>query len=252
MNCVWFALVFALNKNYHVHCSSSNEYSDSEEYSSERDTEQLRAYSTEYSDESADSRTYESSSYEDFSSGSYERDILQLKGYDGDLTDHELIDRYISEMKAGSPADLFGTNQHYRQPVFYKDLSRRFVPQYLYTEVKNKIKKNKDNRLTPKLASPELVLAVAKKSALLEASKPLKQVDEKLQKDILRTGEFWNDVWREDVNPETLLRTVEEKNNLETMNIKIMPGSSLYDVASKLKERSPRLLYIINNKQKKK
>ncbi|KAG6444100.1 hypothetical protein O3G_MSEX003196 [Manduca sexta] len=206
MNCVWFALVFALNKNYHVHCSSSNEYSDSEEYSSERDTEQLRAYSTEYSDESADSRTYESSSYEDFSSGSYERDILQLKGYDGDLTDH----------------------------------------------VKNKIKKNKDNRLTPKLASPELVLAVAKKSALLEASKPLKQVDEKLQKDILRTGEFWNDVWREDVNPETLLRTVEEKNNLETMNIKIMPGSSLYDVASKLKERSPRLLYIINNKQKKK
>ncbi|KAJ0170549.1 hypothetical protein K1T71_013920 [Dendrolimus kikuchii] len=168
----------------------------------------------------------------------------QLKRIDDDS---EKVKRFLSEVNAGDQAELFGSNPHYKQSHKYGDLSRRFVPQYPYTD------KQKDDPLTPKLAPPEVVLAAAKESALLEASKPINPTDDLIRKDILRTGQYWNSVWKEDMDPSTILRNKKKKNLMQLGSIRaqISPGTKLYDLISKLKNISPRLLYVINIKDDK-
>nr|XP_032524671.1 uncharacterized protein LOC116775792 [Danaus plexippus plexippus] len=161
----------------------------------------------------------------------------------------------------GEISDLFGTNQHYNIPSNYQDFGRRFVPQYLYTKKKSLDElaeeklhddvqqfiedREKDKEIVPVKAPPEFVLKIAKTSAILEKSKPVNPSDEFIQKDILRSGNYWNDVWVEEVNPKKLLRT-SHSNQPESVKVEIMPGSKLYSLVSLLKEKSPRLLYVIN------
>ncbi|KAF9798992.1 hypothetical protein SFRURICE_011631 [Spodoptera frugiperda] len=105
----------------------------------------------------------------------------------------KIFERFVEEMKAGDTADLLGYNKHIDQAPTYTDLGRRFVPQYKYSE-----------------APPELVLVVAKESALLGPDKEndLGDID---QKKILRSGNYWNAVWKEDVNVKSPLRSAPEK-----------------------------------------
>ncbi|CAG4996282.1 unnamed protein product [Parnassius apollo] len=114
-------------------------------------------------------------------------------------------EQYEAEKMAGDITALLGTNVHYSQPNFYKDLGRRFIPQYPYHEI----------------APPELVLAVAKESALLERARTINPTDEIIRKHILRTGEM--------------------------LQARIKAGSKLYRLISVLKQISPRLIYVINN-----
>ncbi|XP_045781007.1 uncharacterized protein LOC123878026 isoform X1 [Maniola jurtina] len=168
--------------------------------------------------------------------------------------------------EAGDAADLFGTNQHYNIPVNYQDFGRRFVLTYPYveksilndaaeTELDNIVKKYLESKITsqeliPVKAPPEFVLQVAKQSALLEASKPINPPDEKIQKDILRTGEYWDGVWKEDVDVEKMLRSVNKRNKLDYIRVKIPFGSRLHTLISKLNSRSPRFLYVINKNER--
>ncbi|XP_069363396.1 uncharacterized protein [Maniola hyperantus] len=147
--------------------------------------------------------------------------------------------------EAGDAADLFGTNQHYNIPVNYQDLGRRFVLTYPYVK-KYLESKNTSKDLIPVKAPPEFVLQVAKQSALLEALKPINPTDEIIQKAILRTGEYWDDVWKEDVDAGKMLRSANKRNKLDSIKVRIPPGSRLHALISKLKSRSPRLLYVIN------
>ncbi|XP_045457284.1 uncharacterized protein LOC123667428 [Melitaea cinxia] len=167
------------------------------------------------------------------------------------------------EKQAGDYADLFGTNQHYSIPTNYEDFGRRFVLSYPYFEkntannaaeaaLDNAAKEHLEgkkltNKLTPVKAPPEFVLAIAKESAILEAAKPKNPADEVIRKDILRTGDYWDSVWKEDVDPDKVLRSsIDNQNELEPFTVEISPGSKLYDLISVLKQKSPRLLYVIN------
>ncbi|XP_059045882.1 uncharacterized protein LOC131841579 [Achroia grisella] len=168
--------------------------------------------------------------------------------------------QYEIEKAAGDLADMMGTNQHYSYPTEYKDFGRRFVPQFPYFEAFQKKNNNQNNGLLPRKASPDVVLAVAKESAQLEAAKPINPTDELIKKEILRTGNYWNAVWVEDVNPKELLRNYRGKHTavgkdtsdlplkLKSVKAKIMPGSKLYQLVSVLKQYSPKLLYVINEK----
>ncbi|XP_045781008.1 uncharacterized protein LOC123878026 isoform X2 [Maniola jurtina] len=152
--------------------------------------------------------------------------------------------------EAGDAADLFGTNQHYNIPVNYQDFGRRFVLTYPYVEksiLNDAAETELDNIVK---APPEFVLQVAKQSALLEASKPINPPDEKIQKDILRTGEYWDGVWKEDVDVEKMLRSVNKRNKLDYIRVKIPFGSRLHTLISKLNSRSPRFLYVINKNER--
>ncbi|XP_039761452.1 uncharacterized protein LOC120634743 [Pararge aegeria] len=168
------------------------------------------------------------------------------------------------EREAGDAADLFGTNQHYNIPVNYQDFGRRFVLTYPYFE-KNilndaaeaeldkaakqylQLEKAHEKELTPVKAPPEFVLEIAKQSALLEASKPKNPTEDIIQKDILRTGDYWDDVWKEEVDvKKMMLRSGINQNKLGAVTVKISPGSKLQKLISMLKKRSPRFLYVIN------
>ncbi|XP_050358165.1 uncharacterized protein LOC126778544 isoform X2 [Nymphalis io] len=181
------------------------------------------------------------------------------------------LDDMLQEAKAvGDYADLFGTNQHYSIPDTYQDFGRRFVLSYPYfektpiakdaaeTELDNAIKQHleakkiSDRRLLPHKAPPEFVLAVAKQSANLESMKPKKNINKYIRKDILRTGDYWDDVWKEDVDVNNILRSSNKnQNELESVSVEISPGSKLYDLISILQQKSPRLLYVINKRNDK-
>nr|XP_026484150.1 serine/threonine-protein kinase rio2-like [Vanessa tameamea] len=182
--------------------------------------------------------------------------------------DDDTLNDMVQEAKtAGDYADLFGTNQHYNIPDTYQDFGRRFVLNYPYfekkptsedaaeTELDNAIKQHltakklSDRRLLPHKAPPEFVLAIAKQSVLLESMKPKKPTHKIKRKDILRTGDYWNDVWKEDVDVNKVLRSSNtNQNELESVRVKISPGSKLYDLFSILQKKSPRLLYVINKR----
>ncbi|XP_050555857.1 uncharacterized protein LOC118277021 isoform X2 [Spodoptera frugiperda] len=159
----------------------------------------------------------------------------------------KIFERFVEEMKAGDTADLLGYNKHIDQAPTYTDLGRRFVPQYKYSEVYKETAAEHNDDLIPEKAPPELVLVVAKESALLGPDKEndLGDID---QKKILRSGNYWNAVWKEDVNVKSPLRSAPEKKVLGSIKAKIKPGTEFYKVVSRMKKMSPRLLYIINKK----
>ncbi|XP_053620864.1 uncharacterized protein LOC128681175 isoform X2 [Plodia interpunctella] len=161
-----------------------------------------------------------------------------------------------TEIEAGSVADIFAPNEHFAINDYYNQLGRRFVPQYPYYEKEESKDKyeSDDIKLLPVKASPEFVLAVAKQSKLLEESKVGNPTNDVIAKESLRTGEYWNDVWKEEVNP-NILRSgdsvPQEKNagslpRLGSVITKIMPGTKLYDLISVLKRVSPKFLYVMN------
>ncbi|XP_053620865.1 uncharacterized protein LOC128681175 isoform X3 [Plodia interpunctella] len=179
-----------------------------------------------------------------------------------------------TEIEAGSVADIFAPNEHFAINDYYNQLGRRFVPQYPYYEKEKQAVEDKkaedvlhkiimeskdkyesdDIKLLPVKASPEFVLAVAKQSKLLEESKVGNPTNDVIAKESLRTGEYWNDVWKEEVNP-NILRSgdsvPQEKNagslpRLGSVITKIMPGTKLYDLISVLKRVSPKFLYVMN------
>ncbi|CAG9789966.1 unnamed protein product [Diatraea saccharalis] len=101
------------------------------------------------------------------------------------------------------------------------------------------------------------------RSALEEADQPSNSLDDN-EMNLLRSGDYWDSVWVEEVNPKKILRSFQEKTgyNLEdstskripklnSLKAKIMPGSKLYQLVSVLKKSSPRLLYVISNNQNK-
>ncbi|CAH2240283.1 jg27913 [Pararge aegeria aegeria] len=109
------------------------------------------------------------------------------------------------------------------------------------------LEKAHEKELTPVKAPPEFVLEIAKQSALLEASKPKNPTEDIIQKDILRTGDYWDDVWKEEVDvKKMMLRSGINQNKLGAVTVKISPGSKLQKLISMLKKRSPRFLYVIN------
>ncbi|XP_022828772.1 uncharacterized protein LOC111358101 isoform X2 [Spodoptera litura] len=238
----------------------------------------------------------------------------------------ETFERFVNEMKFGDTADLLGHNQHMFQSPIYMDLGRRFVPQYKYSDVYKETAAEHSGDLIPEKAPPELVLVVAKESALLGPDKEndLGDIDQKKilrsgdywnsvwkeevnvktplrsdpenkvlvnketaaehsgdlipekappelvlvvakesallgpdkendlgdidQKKILRSGDYWNSVWKEEVNVKTPLRSAPEKKVLGSIKVKIKPGTEFHKVVSRMKKMSPRLLYIINKK----
>ncbi|XP_046974389.1 uncharacterized protein LOC124540739 [Vanessa cardui] len=185
----------------------------------------------------------------------------------GDESDDILNDMVQEAKTAGDYADLFGTNQHYSIPDTYQDFGRRFVLNYPYFEKKPTLedaaeneldkaikqhlaaKKLSDRRLLPHKAPPEFVLAIAKQSVLLESMTPKKPTDKINKKHILRTGDYWDDVWKEDVDVNKVLRSSNtNQNDLEAVRVEISPGSKLYDLISILRKKSPRLLYVINKR----
>ncbi|CAH1642168.1 unnamed protein product [Spodoptera littoralis] len=240
------------------------------------------------------------------------------------ITMRETFKRFVNEMKFGDTADLLGHNQHIFQSPIYMDLGRRFVPQYKYSDVNKETAAEHNGDLIPEKAPPELVLVVAKESALLgpdkendlgdidqkkilrsgdywnsvwkeEVKTPLRSAPEKKvlvyketaaehngdlipekappelvlvvakesallgpdkendlgdidQKKILRSGDYWNSVWKEEVDIKTPLRSSPEKKVLGSIKAKIKPGTEFHKVVSRMKKMSPRLLYIINKK----
>ncbi|CAH2098715.1 unnamed protein product [Euphydryas editha] len=200
-----------------------------------------------------------------------EMDQSNISSYDNDDEDfdknmetyEDMGDERSKEKQAGDYADLFGTNPHYSIPTNYEDFGRRFVLSYPYfeknsantaaeSELDNAVKEHMESKklsdkLVPMKAPPELVLAIAKESALLEAAKPKNPADEVIKKDILRTGDYWDGVWKEDVEIDQILRSSnKDQNKLESFPVEILPGSKLYDLISILIQKSPRLLYVIN------
>ncbi|CAH0718472.1 unnamed protein product, partial [Brenthis ino] len=108
-------------------------------------------------------------------------------------------------------------------------------------------KKESAKLLTPVKAPPAFVLSIAKQSALLEGTKPKNPSEDIITRNILRTGDFWDSVWKEDVDVDRILRTSNKKSDeLERVTVKIDPGSKLYELISKLKKISPTLIYVIN------
>ncbi|XP_028040411.1 uncharacterized protein LOC114250647 [Bombyx mandarina] len=227
------------------------------------------------------------------------------------LNSQKEMQRFIAELNSRDPSSWSATNPHFAQPNVYKDLGRRFVPQYPYTEATpelllslakqaslwtssdlnnayNKPRHNQKNilrsgnywdgfwkedtdpkillrsndklemvnkeeeiadDLTPQLASPEIVLALAKQAAILEASKPVNPSEDIVQKNILRSGNYWNDFWKEDVSDGTNILRSNKKINLKTIKIKITPEDDEYEAIMKLKKISPYLIYAVNNKK---
>ncbi|XP_050676128.1 uncharacterized protein LOC126973056 [Leptidea sinapis] len=181
-----------------------------------------------------------------------------------------------AEKDAADWSMLLG-NPHRSIPSYYTDLGRRFVPHYPYVEIKRPatvekkkkkplnivrdeyeldhliktfldIKTREEQRLTPREASPEFVLEIAKQSALLNA---MRDVDpNEFQSNILRSGDYWNDVQVEQIDPRLALRSSNKvKTSMNTLKVVVAPGTQLFSMVSKLMKRSPRLLYVINKSE---
>ncbi|KAJ2939102.1 hypothetical protein O0L34_g10290 [Tuta absoluta] len=183
---------------------------------------------------------------------------------------------YQGEIAAGDNADLFSTNIHKMVPAKFPDFGRRFIAQYPYTEksssqiddeaeerfdqaIKNALQEEKDNKqndddetLRPVKAPAYLVLAVAKHSAIMKGKKPVKPNEYIVDKKSLRSGDYWDSFWEEEItDPVQSLRTGEGSDELKTVKVKIMPGSKLYKLVSMAKDLSPKLLYVINDVENK-
>ncbi|XP_045507905.1 uncharacterized protein LOC123703793 isoform X3 [Colias croceus] len=153
------------------------------------------------------------------------------------------IKQIEAEQKLRGIIGSMGTNQHYKIPSSFKDFGRRFVLQYPYYEQYLANKRNSDDSIIPVQAPEEIVVAVAKQSAIFNAPTPH---DDTIEKKILRTGDYWNDVFIEEVDPSNILRT-KETPKVDSLNLEFLPGSNLYELVSELKKISPRLLYVIND-----
>ncbi|XP_045533566.1 uncharacterized protein LOC123720829 isoform X5 [Pieris brassicae] len=95
-------------------------------------------------------------------------------------------------------------------------------------------------------APPDIVLEVARQSALLQAATPINPSDDVIHRNILRSGDYWNDVVEEPVNTDLFLRS-KPQTNINSLHLRFQPGSNLYDLVTELKKISPRLLYVIND-----
>ncbi|XP_063362643.1 uncharacterized protein LOC134651463 [Cydia amplana] len=84
------------------------------------------------------------------------------------------------------------------------------------------------------------------------SSKPSEPTEEVIRQYMLRSGDYWDGVWKEDVKPDTILRTKKKKHEKQTLDIqpftsKLVPGTKLYDLLARIVKKSPKLLYFINN-----
>ncbi|KPJ04839.1 hypothetical protein RR46_01777 [Papilio xuthus] len=166
----------------------------------------------------------------------------------------EQNDQYLIESMAGDPTDLMGSNVHFRQSGTYDDFGRRLLFFSDDGNRKNSISEN-DN-LTPMKAPPELVMALAKLSATRQANTVVDPMEELAKRSIVRTGEYWDGVWKEDVETPTnnVLRSIDKSKTKPVPGIgivkaKVAPGSKLYRLISVLQQFSPRLLYVVNKEQ---
>ncbi|KPJ20893.1 hypothetical protein RR48_00105, partial [Papilio machaon] len=105
-------------------------------------------------------------------------------------------------------------------------------------------------------APPELVLALAKLSAKRQANTVVDPLEELAKRYIVRTGDYWDGVWKEDIETtnNNVLRSIDKSKNkpfpgIGLVKAKVAPGSKLYRLISVLQEFSPRLLYVVNKKQ---
>ncbi|XP_045507904.1 uncharacterized protein LOC123703793 isoform X2 [Colias croceus] len=154
------------------------------------------------------------------------------------------IKQIEAEQKLRGIIGSMGTNQHYKIPSSFKDFGRRFVLQYPYYEKDLPLNITDESSLDRVVKAPEeIVVAVAKQSAIFNAPTPH---DDTIEKKILRTGDYWNDVFIEEVDPSNILRT-KETPKVDSLNLEFLPGSNLYELVSELKKISPRLLYVIND-----
>ncbi|XP_045533563.1 uncharacterized protein LOC123720829 isoform X2 [Pieris brassicae] len=193
--------------------------------------------------------------------------MFKLNEYAEDM---EAISRSFEErvrMKLNAEKKSAGTYgyNHFKIPNDFKDFGRRFVLQYPYTEKKvpvinitdedNLHKTVKDFLLENDLyeqsitlvqAPPDIVLEVARQSALLQAATPINPSDDVIHRNILRSGDYWNDVVEEPVNTDLFLRS-KPQTNINSLHLRFQPGSNLYDLVTELKKISPRLLYVIND-----
>ncbi|XP_031764220.1 uncharacterized protein LOC116412835 isoform X4 [Galleria mellonella] len=193
------------------------------------------------------------------SSASIEREIRKDSGeYNADIKDltTEQEDTEKGEDKENNEEDIIYNKED--DGVESKEGYSCKKSSECMKKVFQKSDNHEDSRLLPKKAPPEVVMAIAKESAQLEAEKPVNPTDELFKKDLLRTGKYWNSVLVEDVNPKEVLRnyrgkhrnsgqdTIDSSLVLKSVKTKIMPGSKLYQLVSVLKRYSPKLLYVIN------
>ncbi|XP_045533565.1 uncharacterized protein LOC123720829 isoform X4 [Pieris brassicae] len=165
--------------------------------------------------------------------------------------DMEAISRSFEErvrMKLNAEKKSAGTYgyNHFKIPNDFKDFGRRFVLQYPYTEdflLENDLY---EQSITLVQAPPDIVLEVARQSALLQAATPINPSDDVIHRNILRSGDYWNDVVEEPVNTDLFLRS-KPQTNINSLHLRFQPGSNLYDLVTELKKISPRLLYVIND-----
>ncbi|XP_063622496.1 uncharacterized protein LOC134794629 [Cydia splendana] len=189
------------------------------------------------------------------------------------LSNDELEDlkQYFLELKAGDLTEFLG-NPHYHESRYYKDLGRRFVPFYPYKErkvkhrkpspeqiiqfimssAKKNLRNNEDRDIVPIMAPAHVVMAVMRNGTKKYSSKPSEPTEEIIRQYMLRSGDYWDDVWKEDVKPDTILRTKKRKHHKQTLDIqpftsKLVPGTKLYDLLARIVKKSPKLLYFINN-----
>ncbi|CAH4037527.1 unnamed protein product [Pieris brassicae] len=167
--------------------------------------------------------------------------------------DMEAISRSFEErvrMKLNAEKKSAGTYgyNHFKIPNDFKDFGRRFVLQYPYTEKKVPVINitDEDNLHKTVKAPPDIVLEVARQSALLQAATPINPSDDVIHRNILRSGDYWNDVVEEPVNTDLFLRS-KPQTNINSLHLRFQPGSNLYDLVTELKKISPRLLYVIND-----
>ncbi|XP_063381901.1 phosphatidylinositol 4-phosphate 5-kinase-like [Cydia fagiglandana] len=189
------------------------------------------------------------------------------------LSNDEMEDmkQYELELEAGDLTEFLG-NHHYHEPRYYKDLGRRFIHVYPYKErkvrhrkpsperiiqflmssAKKVLRNNEDRDIVPIMAPADVVVAVMRNGTKKYSSKPSEPTEEIIRQYMLRSGDYWDDVWKEEVNPDTILRTKKRKHPKPTLDIqpftsKLVPGTKLYDLLARIVKKSPKLLYFINN-----
>ncbi|XP_061713859.1 uncharacterized protein LOC133522514 [Cydia pomonella] len=188
--------------------------------------------------------------------------------HDNNLSSDELK-QYQRELAAGDWSEFLGNNHHH-EPRYYKDLSRRFIPVFPYVETnikhtkptpeqiiqfimsKKVLRDNEDRDIVPIKAPADIVVAVMKNGTKKYSSKPSEPTEEVIRQYMLRSGDYWDGVWKEEVKPDTILRTKKKKSQKQTLDIqpftsKLVPGTKLYDLLARIVKKSPKLLYFINN-----
>ncbi|VVC96803.1 unnamed protein product [Leptidea sinapis] len=146
-----------------------------------------------------------------------------------------------AEKDAADWSMLLG-NPHRSIPSYYTDLGRRFVPHYPYVEIKRPATVEKKKKKPLNIVRDEYEL-----DHLIKTFLDIKtHVDpNEFQSNILRSGDYWNDVQVEQIDPRLALRS----SNKNTLKVVVAPGTQLFSMVSKLMKRSPRLLYVINESE---